>query len=380
MQNRKTPGTSRSKATGKSAGKSPGQILRDEITRRRFMSGAAAVGLSFGAFPRLGWAQEEKELNFYNWDTYIGDTTLEDFREATGIEVSMSLYADNDELFARLREGNPGFDVIVPSDTYVERMILADMLMPLDHSKIPNYENIAAPFRTNVEFDPERQHSMPYMWGTMGIGFRKSRTGSPDSWKAVFDSDEYAGRIAWISEAVSMMGQAAMYLGYSYNTKDPDEIKAVEEMLIAQKPNVKVIAPDTGQDLLLSGEVDLAVEWSGDIVQVMAEDDDLSYIVPKEGGLLWEDCLCIPKGAPHPNNAHEFINFLLDAEVGAEIADTIRYATPNEAARELMPEDYKNHPAIFPPEEVLEECESALYRGEEVTRMLEQSWTRILSA
>ncbi|MGM0559726.1 MAG: ABC transporter substrate-binding protein [Pseudomonadota bacterium] len=362
--------------------KSPGQILRDEISRRRFMAGAAAVGVTFGAGGRLAWAQEEeKELNFYNWDTYIGETTLEDFREETGINVSMSLFADNDELFARLREGNPGFDVIVPSDTYVERMILADMLMPLDHAKIPNYEkNIAAPFKNNVEFDPGREHSMPYMWGTMGIGFRKSRVGTPDSWKVVFDSDEFAGRIAWISEAVSMMGQAAMYRGYSYNTDDPEEIKAVEEMLMAQKPNVKVIAPDTGQDLLLSGEVDLAVEWSGDIVQVMREDDDLSYIVPKEGGLLWEDCLCIPKDAPHPNNAHEFINYLLDAEVGAEIADFIRYATPNEAARELMPEDYKDNPAIFPPEEVLEECESALYRGEEVTRMLEESWTRILSS
>jgi len=360
--------------------KPPGRLLMEEISRRRLMAGAAAVGISV-TLPRFAAAQEEeKKLNFYNWDTYIGETTLEDFKDATGIDVTMSLFADNDELFARLREGNPGFDVIVPTDTYVERMILADMLMPLDKSLIPNFKNINPVFQ-DAAFDPGRKFSIPYMWGTMGLGYRKSRVKEPlKSWKTVFDSDEYRGRIAWLSEAVTMIGVGAKYLGYSYNTTDPKQIGEVEQLFIKQKPNIKVIAPDTGQDLLLSGEVDIAVEWNGDMLQVMAEDDDLTYVVPEEGSLVWQDTLCIPKGAPHPKNANSFINYILDAKVGASIADFIQYATPNAAAKALMDEAYTQNPAIFPSEATLARCESAVYRGEKVTRMIDEAWTKILAA
>src|SRR3990172_4396652 len=312
-------------------------------SRRTFLKGssAAMVGLTF--LPRFSLAEEEKKLNFYNWDTYIGETTLEDFNKATGIEAKMDLYADNDELFAKLKEGNPGYDVIVPTNDYVERMIGAEMLLPLDHSKIPNFKNVSKPFR-DAAFDPGRKHSMPYMWGTIGIGYRKSKVkGVPDSWKVLFESDQYSGRIALLGDAVAVIGTALKYLGHSFNSRNPDEIAKAEALLIKQKPHIKVFADDNGQDLLLSGEVDLTMEWNGDILQVMAEDDDISYIVPKEGGELWQDCLAIPNGAPHPDNAHKFINYILDAEVGASIADSIQYATPNEAAKKLMPPEYINN-------------------------------------
>ena len=166
--------------------------------------GAAAIGITFtgpGCAPAKpaggGGGGEEPKLNFYNWDTYIGETTLSDFLEATGIEVKMDLFADNDELFAKLKEGNPGYDVIVPTNDYVERMIAAGMLMPLDHSMIPNFKSNVAPVFQEASFDPGRRHSMPYMWGTIGIGYRKSVVGdTPDSWKVLFESDQYAGRIA----------------------------------------------------------------------------------------------------------------------------------------------------------------------------------------
>ncbi|HSR71282.1 MAG TPA: extracellular solute-binding protein [Kiloniellales bacterium] len=353
---------------------------RGGFSRRSFLAGTGAVaaGLSFG--PKFAFGAEEPELNFYNWDTYIGETTLDDFKEVSGIDVTMDLYADNDELFAKLKEGNPGYDVIVPTNDFVERMISANMLLPLDHGLIPNIKNINPVFM-DADFDPGRKYSLPYMWGTQGIGYRKSRVSSPpDSWKVLLESDEYSGRIALLSEATSILGVALKYLGYSYNSKNPAEIKEAEELLTRQKPHIKVFAEDNGQDLLLSGEVDLTMEWNGDILQVMEEDDDISYVVPKEGSLLWQDCLCIPTGAPHRENAHKFINFILDAEAGAKIAEFIYYATPNAAARELLPDEYNKNPAIFPDQETLARCEPAIYLGEDVQRLYDEAWTRILAA
>jgi spermidine/putrescine transport system substrate-binding protein len=348
------------------------------VSRRHFLAGTGAVAAGLAIGPKVGWSAEEARVNFYNWDTYIGETTLEDFNEASGIEVKMDLFADNDELFAKLKEGNPGYDLIVPTNDYVERMLVAQMLEPLDHSLITNINNIDPIFR-DAQFDPGRKYSMPYMWGTQGIGYRKSKVSSPpDSWKVLLDSDEYTGRIALLSESV--LEVALKYLGHSYNSTDPAHIKAAEDLLIKQKPHIKVFAEDNGQDLLLSGEVDLTMEWNGDILQVMEEDDDISYVVPKEGSLLWQDCLCIPKGAPHPENAHKLIDYILDAEAGAAIADFIYYATANKAARAHLEDDYNMNPAIFPSDETLANCESAVYLGEDVTRMKDEAWTRVLAS
>ena len=170
------------------------------------------------------------------------------------------------------------------------------------------------------------------------------------------------------------------YMGYSLNDTDPAHIKEAEEMVIAQKPHIKVFADDNGQDLLASGEVDLTQEWNGDLLQVMEEDDEVSFVVPDEGGLLWQDCLCIPADAPHPQNAHALINFILDAEAGAAIADFIQYATPNKAARALMDDSYNKNPAIFPTEATIAKCEVFTYKGEDVTRMFDEAWTRVQAA
>jgi spermidine/putrescine transport system substrate-binding protein len=341
-------------------------------------TGALAVGLTFPK--RFAFAEEEKKLNFYNWDTYIGETTLADFKGATGIEVKLDLYADMDELFAKLKEGNPGYDVIVPAPDYLEKMIIAGMVMPLDHSKIPNMVNIDEPFK-DATFDPGRKHSVPYMWGTLGIGYRKSKVeGTVDSWKFVLDDPRYAGRVSLLGDAQNVLGPVLKYLGYSYNSIDPEELKKAEELLIKNKKNVKVYADDNGQDLLASGEVDLAAEWNGDILQVMADDKDIAYSVPTEGSLLWQDALSIPKGAPHPENAHVFLNFILDGEVGAKIAETIQYATTNAAAKKLMSKEYLENPAIFPPSEVIAKCEANIYVGEEGTRLRDEAWTRITAA
>ncbi len=348
--------------------------------RRSLLKSAGSFAVGLTILPRFSLAEEEKKLNFYNWDTYIGETTLDDFNQATGIEVKMDLFADNDELFAKLKGGNPGYDVIVPTNDMLERMIKANMVTPLDHSKIPNMANID-PLFADAPFDPGRKFSLPYMWGTTGIGYRKSKVeGTPDSWKILLDSDQYAGKMSLLGDQKEVLGIALKYLGYSFNSTNEAELKKAEDLLIAQKKNIKVFAKDNGQDLLASGEVDLCHEYNGDIAQVMSEDEDLMFVLPKEGSEVWQDTLAIPLGAPHPENAHKFLNFIFDADVGAGIAKTIQFATPNKAARDKSEESYKNNPAIFPPEELIKKCEAPAYLGEEVTKLRDEIWTRIQAA
>jgi len=319
---------------------------------------------------------EEAALNFYNWDTYIGETTLDDFKEASGISVKMDLFDSNDVLFAKFRAGNPGYDVIVPSNDFVERMVQAKMLMELDHSLLPNMKNLDPSF-INVDYDPGRKYSMPYTWLTLGIGYRKSKVKSvPDSWKVLFDSDEYAGRIAVLSEAGDMFRLYGKYLGKSVNELTPADIKTIEAMMIRQKPFIKKFHEDDGQDLLLKGDVDVVLEYNGDIAQAMVEDDDIDFVIPKEGSQLNSDTLCIPVGAPHPKNAHAFINYIMDAEVDKKITETILYPTPNAAAKALMPDDYKNNPVIFPPADVLAKCEYAKFNPE-LQPLYEEAFTRV---
>jgi len=353
-------------------------------SRRGFLSGMglAAVGLSFtSTLAGCGGGDKGgRKINFYNWDTYIGETTLDDFQKASGTEVNMSLFATNDELFAKLRGGNQGYDVIVPSNDFVERMRAADMLTELDHSKIPNFKNIAPEFQ-DVAFDPGRKFSMPYTWLVLGLAYRKSKMdGIPDDWKWVFDSDRYKGKIALLSEAGDLCRLSLKYLGLPIDSSDEASLKRVEELLIKQKPNVAVFHEDNGQDLLLAGDVDIVIEYNGDIAQAMRDDKDIDFVIPKQGSQLNSDCLCIPKGAPNADLAHDFINYLLDAQAGAKIAETIQYPTPNAAAKALMPPEYSQNAVIFPPEEAIAKCEYAAYAGEALASKYEEIITRVRAA
>lgn len=360
-------------------------------TRRGVLAalGAAAVGISFtaaGCSPKKAASAngEDAKLNFYTWDTYIGKTTLADFEKATGIAVNMSLFATNDELFAKLKAGNPGFDVVVPSNEFVERMARAGMLEPIDHAKVPNIKNIDPAF-INPDYDPGRRFSMPYTWLVLGLGYRKSKMGNlpggvPDSWKWVYDSDRYKGRIALLSESADLIRLGAKYLGHSLVGVDQPTIDRVRDMLIRQKPNIKAFHEDNGQDMLLAGDVDIVVEYNGDIAQVMKDDPDLAFVIPKEGSLLNSDTLCIPKGAPRPDNAHRFINYLLDAEVGKGISETILYPTPNAAAKALMPASYRDNPVIFPTAASLAKCQYGRFEGAEKQAAFEDAVTRMRAA
>ncbi|MGA9659247.1 MAG: spermidine/putrescine ABC transporter substrate-binding protein [Asticcacaulis sp.] len=356
--------------------------MSSKTSRRSLLTGmgAAAVGISFVGLEAC--SKPGKSINFYNWDTYIGKTTLADFLKESGVEVKMSTFATNDELFAKIKTGNSGYDVIVPSNDFVTRMSQADLLLPLDHSKLPNLANISKEFM-DPPYDPGRKFSVPYTWLVLGIGYRKSAMkdmdGSkvPNSWKWVFDSDLYKGKIALLSEAGDLMRLGAKYLGHSVNAVTPEVIAEVEKMLIKQKPNVLKFHEDDGQDLLVAHDVDIVIEYNGDIAQVMTDDPDLDFVIPKEGSQLNSDTWAIPKDAPNPDDAHAFLNFMMDAKVGAEIYNTILYPSPNKAATALMPDSYKNNPVIFPTEAELATCEYAAFEGAEKAQAYEEAVTRI---
>ncbi len=349
--------------------------------------GAAAIGISFsGSLSACGQGGGGRVVNFYNWDTYIGPTTLADFQAATDVPVNMSLFATNDELFARLRAGNPGFDVIVPSNEFVTRMSQAQMIQELNHDLIPNKANLLPEFQ-DAAFDPGRRYSMPYTWLVLGIGYNKAACAAkgvpvPNSWKYLFDDATFSQRMALLSESADLIRLCAKYQGISLNAIPEANLTSIEQMLIRQKPHVKAFHEDDGQDLLASGEIDIVLEYNGDMAQLMAADggDAFDFVVPTEGTLINSDCLSIPTGAPHLEEAHAFINYLLDAEAGKKITEEILFPTPNSAARDLMPDSYKNNPVVFPSAELMAKSEYGAFEGDEKARQYEEIFTRISAA
>lgn len=363
-----------------------GKYLRGASRRSLLQQfGAAAIGVSFaGGLAACGQGNGGRRVNFYNWDTYIGPTTLADFEAATGVPVQMSLFATNDELFARLRAGNPGFDVIVPSNEFVTRMSQADMIQELDHAQIPNMSNLLPEFQ-DAAFDPGRRYSMPYTWLVLGVAYRKAamRNGEvPNSWRYLFDSPQYSQRIALLSESADLIRLCAKYKGMSLNNIPDATLTEIEQMLIRQKPHIKAFHEDDGQDLLAAGEVDIVLEYNGDIAQLMSDEggDAFDFVVPQEGTLINSDCLCIPTGAPHVEEAHAFINYLLDAEAGQKITEEIQYPTPNAAVAARMGPEYQNNPVIFPPADVMAKSEYGAFEGDERARLYEEIFTRISAA
>ncbi len=350
--------------------------LKTGFTRRHFLqaTGAVAVAVSFGGKSALA----ADKLNVYNWDTYIGDRTLGDFSKATGIEVQYDLYANLEEMYAKFQTGNPGYDVIFPSDYMLETMIAADMLLELDRSRLPNFKHVDPNF-LNPSFDPGCKYNIPYFWGSVGLGFRKSKVGNVDSWGALFDNPKLAGRMAMLADSRFVIGVALLYLGYSANTTDPAEINAARDLLIKTKRNLKGFVPDSGQDMLISGDIDLVMEWNGDILKVMEEDDDLSYVIPKEGTVIWIDGICIPKGAPNVDNAYKFLNFIHEPRVKAEIANTIHYATTNASAKQyISPADLAN-PAIYASDEVVAKSQALSDVGNAL-KLYDAAWTAVQAA
>jgi len=350
-------------------------------TNRRQLLGGGIAGIGFSLSACSPSATQK--LNFFNYDTYIGANTLKDFHDATGISVNLSLFASGDELFAKMKAGASGYDVIAPNHSVAVPLIQSGLLQPLDHTKIPNMINIA-PDNRDPAYDRGNRFTIPYTNVYSGIAYRKSKMPSamvPNSYRYLFDSSLFKGRIA-LSDSKGTLYEAAKYLGYSLSDLTPAALNSVEALLTRQIKSgaIKAFHQDNGQDLLLSREVDIVNEDNGDIAQITREDPDIGFVIPDTGDLLYTGTLAIPKESKRVEGAHKFLNFILDGKAGAEIARTIMYATPNTAARALMPDEYKNNPIIFPSVESLKLCEYAPYPGPETVQSLEDMLTRLRAA
>lgn len=296
---------------------------------------------------------EGQTLRVFNWTTYVAETTIPGFEAACGVTVEYFEYGSNEEAINIIRAGSAQYDIVVPSDNTAARMINEGLALPLDLSLIPNYDNLLDAFKDPL-FDPGNGYSIAYQWGTIGIGYDVNFF--PDGLDSWVDFLEYEGRVAWLDDQRAVLGVMLNLLGYDPNSGAEDEImEAARYMLDTNRADVFEIAPDTGQDLLLRGEVDAVIEYSGDIYQIMdeCECEDFEYVIPVEGGVLWTDNMMIPYNSPNPTLAHAFIDYILDPVVGADLSNYTAYGTPNEAALAYIDEALLAEEGIYPSEETL---------------------------
>lgn len=298
---------------------------------------------------------EGQTLSVYNWATYIGENTVSRFEELCGVEVIYDVYDSNESMLARLRQGNPGYDVAFPGDYAVAIMIRDELIQPLNFEMIPNYVNIAEVW-TNLDFDPDNEFSVPYLWGTFGPAYNVNEVEGPiTSWEDVFN---YDGPVAWIDDSRSTIGVALQILGYDPNSTDADEIAEARDYLLENSDNVIAISDDDGEALLARGEVAIALEYNGDIYQLIVdcECDDYAYVIPEEGSVVDISLMVLLQDAPNPELAQVFMDYILDPFVHAEITNDTFYANPNQAAIDsgFIEEAILNNPAVFPDEAALE--------------------------
>ncbi|RMG81783.1 MAG: spermidine/putrescine ABC transporter substrate-binding protein [Chloroflexi bacterium] len=322
---------------------------------------------------------EGQTLSVFNWSTYIADNTIPDFEEACGVTVTYDIYESGEAMLARIRQGNPGYDIIVPSDFTIAVMANEGLLIPIDLEKIPNFEHVLDNLK-NPPYDPENQYSVPYQWGTVGIGYNTEAI--PDGISSWMDMFNYEGNVAWLDDQRAMFGIALTLLGYDPNTENPDEIMEAQQFLIEHGANVVTIAADDGQVWLERGDVDMTVEYSGDIIDMIyeCECETYAYVIPEEGSNIWIDNLAIPIDAPNPELAMVFMDYILHPQVGADISNFTAYASPNGTAIEmgLIDEELLNDPASYPPEEILENLFWITDATPEVEQMYNDAWDELL--
>lgn len=347
----------------------------------RLCAAPAGLGLALLAGPFLlggpAAARGERALNLYIWSNYIAPETLAKFEARHGVKVNVDLYDSNEALLAKLQAGNANYDVVCPSNYAVAILARQDLLLPLDLSALPNLAHVDPAFLDRPH-DPGNRLSIPYFWGTTGIAYRKSRTGPIDSWNALWDP-RFAGRILMLDDARETLGAALLLDGRGVNEEDPAALGRARQRLLAQKPLVRTYNSADFDQVLLAGDVWLAQGWSGQFAKAMDQDPDIEYVVPKEGSSFFLDSLAIPRGAPHPQLAHAFLDFLMEPEIAAEICATMRYSTPSLSARALLPAAIRGHPAIFPPADVMKRVELLEDVGE-ATVLYDRLWTEVKSA
>jgi spermidine/putrescine transport system substrate-binding protein len=320
------------------------------------------------------------EVNVYNWGEYIDKSVLDDFQKQTGIKVNYSTYSDNETMYAVLKTGGSNYDVIIPSDYMISRLISENMLEKLDFSKIPNYGQIDDRYK-KLDFDPTGEYSVAYMTGTVGLIYNsKMIADTITSWDALFDQ-KYAGQILMFDNPRDALGIALIRLGYSVNTTNPDELQKAYDLLLTQKPLKQAYVMDQIFDKLESGEAAIGPYYAGDYVTMRETNPDLKFVVPEEGSNQFVDSMCVPKGAVNKANAEAFINFMCSKDVSLKNMQATSYTTPNKdaAAEYAGTLDAETASIMFPADDVLKRCQIYVNLPADTLKLYDELWIKLKS-
>lgn len=331
---------------------------------------------------------DDISINVYNWGEYIStgadDGTLDvnaEFEKLTGIKVNYTNYATNEELYAKLKGGGTTYDVIIPSDYMISKMIKEKLIQPLDMENIPNYKYIMDNYR-DLAYDPENAYSVPYTWGTVGIIYNAGEIDIPREeidWDILWN-EEYKDQILMFDNPRDAFAIAEIMLGYSLNTEDPAELKAAAEKLREQKDVVQAYVMDEVFDKMAAGEALLAPYYAGDALTILEDNEDLDFAVPKSGTNLFVDAMCIPASAKQKEAAEMYINFMCEPDIAFANIDYICYSTPHSAAFEMLDEEVQNDPISYPDSDFIADKTTVFVNlSDEANEMMSQLWTEMKS-
>lgn len=292
---------------------------------------------------------ENQVVNIYVWSGYLPDDVIRDFTKETGIRINLSEYDTNETMYAKLKSSpKAGYDIVIPSSYFVDRMSKQGMLHQLDKSKLPNFKNLN-PLFLHKPFDPNNDYSVPYLWGATGIVVNKNyfKEGEIQSWKDLWNP-KYKDQVMMLSDVREVFGMALLALGYPSNDTDPEHLRLAYLKLKDLLPNIKIFNTDAEQTIYIDEDAILGMGFNGDIHLSQLENPDVQFIYPKEGFVLWVDCLAVTKNAPNLENAYKLINFLMRPDIAKRISLSVGYPLPNAAAMKLLPKEIRDNQTIYP--------------------------------
>ena len=366
------------------------RIFPANSTRRQFLKNSAAT-ISGLAVSSCGWRLADvqsapvvkgsaDQLYIYTWAGYTDNALLNRFAEKTGIRVVADVFSSNEEMLARLQAGGArAYSIIYPSDYMVVQMTELGLLTPLDHSNLGGLDRLKKQFQNPV-YDPGNRYSVPLSWGTTGLIYNTEQLKeAPEDWNYLWEhKQELARRMTLASDVREVMGAALRMLGYSLNSTNQEQVKQAYEKLVELKPAIASFTTDAWRPQMLTGDLKVAMCYSSDANEVISDNDKLKYVVPKSGSSLWTDTLVIPKGAPNPEAAYKWINFLLQADVAASLVDRLSFSTPSEDAFSLLTPELRENELLFPPEDILKNCEGVAPVGK-FMEVYDRYWTKLTS-
>ncbi len=349
---------------------------------KKLLSFALCLILMLTAVP-LQASAEPVTINVYNWGQYISDGTdgyidvNKAFTEATGIKVNYMTFDSNETMYTKLKTGGSTYDVIIPSDYMIARLIAEEMLLELDYSNIPNYELVDEAYK-NTAFDPDNKYTVPYTWGTVGLIYNKKYVDEADlgSWDLLWNK-KYSGKILMFDNPRDAFAISELLLGIDINTENEDELRSAAYKLIEQKPLVQSYVMDQIYDKMEREEAWIAPYYAGDYLQMVQENENLGFFFPKEGFNLFIDAMCIPKSCQNKAAAEAYINFLCGAEVGGENLDYLGYSTPISAAKEFMDPDTVASDIAYPSAETLAKGSAFSYLDEQTNQLMDSLWLEV---